>query len=261
MNKKFTDEEVVEAALCCTAKSCNTCPFTVLGVGFEKCVIKFSEYIANSTKNEPAPAATNINSNDKTLQIDDRTLLRIYQEELHNISDTITKTDYGADYILGSIRTTLYIIEKLKGGDSDTYDIIFRLNGKLPAEIFLALQNNLKCMLIHLRLNCSIGSQRYAKLIAYLKSDAKICGQADLIALGLSFDDEIDYRKLNFIQEMILIKQKYIKSPLNYVGGKYKLLPQILPLFPKNIDTCIGLFGGGFNVGINVPAKEIIYNE
>ena len=32
---------------------------------------------------------------------------------------------------------------------------------------------------------------------------------------------------------MILIKQEYIKSPLNYVGGKYKLLPQILPLFPK----------------------------
>lgn len=150
---------------------------------------------------------------------------------------------------------------KLNISDSDTYDIIFRLNGKLPAEIFLALQNNLKCMLIHLRLNCSIGSQRYAKLIAYLKSDAKICGQADLIALGLSFDDEIDYRKLNFIQEMILIKQKYIKSPLNYVGGKYKLLPQILPLFPKNIDTFIDLFGGGFNVGINVPAKEVVYND
>lgn len=60
---------------------------------------------------------------------------------------------------------------------------------------------------------------------------------------------------------MILIKQEYIKSPLNYVGGKYKLLPQILPLFPKNIDTCIDLFGGGFNVGINVPAKEVIYND
>ena len=48
MNKKFTDEEVVEAALCCTAKSCNTCPFTVLGVGFEKCVIKslnFEDFI------------------------------------------------------------------------------------------------------------------------------------------------------------------------------------------------------------------------
>lgn len=60
---------------------------------------------------------------------------------------------------------------------------------------------------------------------------------------------------------MIPIKQKYIKSPLNYVGGKYKLLPQILPLFPKNIDAFIDLFGGGFNVGINASAKEVIYND
>lgn len=60
---------------------------------------------------------------------------------------------------------------------------------------------------------------------------------------------------------MIPIKQKYIKSPLNYVGGKYKLLQQILPLFPKNIDTFIDLFGGGFNVGINASAKEVIYND
>lgn len=55
MSRKFTDEEVVEAALCCTAKSCDTCPFIVLGAGFENCIIKFSEYIANNTKNEPAP--------------------------------------------------------------------------------------------------------------------------------------------------------------------------------------------------------------
>lgn len=60
---------------------------------------------------------------------------------------------------------------------------------------------------------------------------------------------------------MIPIKQKIYKSPLNYVGGKYKLLPQILPLFPKNIDAFIDLFGGGFNVGINASAKEVIYND
>lgn len=52
-----------------------------------------------------------------------------------------------------------------------------------------------------------------------------------------------------------------IKSPLNYVGGKYKLLPQILPLFPKEIDTFYDLFGGGFNVGINVDAKKHVYND
>ena len=56
-------------------------------------------------------------------------------------------------------------------------------------------------------------------------------------------------------------KEELIKSPLNYVGGKYKLLPQILPLFPDNIDMFIDLFGGGFNVGINVKANKIIYND
>lgn len=53
----------------------------------------------------------------------------------------------------------------------------------------------------------------------------------------------------------------YIKSPLNFTGGKYKLLPQILPLFPENIHTFIDLFGGGFNVGINVNADKIVYND
>jgi adenine-specific DNA-methyltransferase len=53
----------------------------------------------------------------------------------------------------------------------------------------------------------------------------------------------------------------YIKSPLNYIGGKFKLLPQIIPQFPPNIDTFIDLFSGGGNVGINVAAKKIIFND
>ena len=53
----------------------------------------------------------------------------------------------------------------------------------------------------------------------------------------------------------------YIQSPLNYTGGKYKLLPQIFPLFPKDINIFVDLFGGGFNVGANIEAKTIVYNE
>lgn len=52
--------------------------------------------------------------------------------------------------------------------------------------------------------------------------------------------------------------EKYIKCPLNYVGGKTKLLPQILPLFPTNIDTFIDLFCGGANVAVNVKANKIV---
>ena len=57
------------------------------------------------------------------------------------------------------------------------------------------------------------------------------------------------------------MKERYIKSPLNYVGGKYKLLPQIIPLFPNDIRVFVDLFGGGFNVGINVDSKYTIYND
>ena len=52
-----------------------------------------------------------------------------------------------------------------------------------------------------------------------------------------------------------------IQSPLNYTGGKYKLLPQILPLFPKDIDVFVDLFCGGCNVGVNVDCNRVIYND
>lgn len=48
---------------------------------------------------------------------------------------------------------------------------------------------------------------------------------------------------------------------MNYIGGKYKLLPQILPLLPKEINTFVDLFCGGCNVGINVNAGKIIFND
>lgn len=53
----------------------------------------------------------------------------------------------------------------------------------------------------------------------------------------------------------------FVQSPLNYTGGKYKLLKQIIPLFPNNIDTFVDLFGGGCNVGANIKANTIVYNE
>lgn len=55
--------------------------------------------------------------------------------------------------------------------------------------------------------------------------------------------------------------KKNIKSPLNYTGGKGKLLPQIIPLFPSKIETFVDLFCGGCNVGINVTATKKIFND
>ncbi len=52
-----------------------------------------------------------------------------------------------------------------------------------------------------------------------------------------------------------------IQSPLNYTGGKYRLLPQILPHFPEHMDCFVDLFCGGCNVGINVPCRHVLFND
>ncbi|MDD5959044.1 MAG: Dam family site-specific DNA-(adenine-N6)-methyltransferase [Methanobrevibacter wolinii] len=56
-------------------------------------------------------------------------------------------------------------------------------------------------------------------------------------------------------------KRKFLKSPFNYIGGKYKILPQLYENFPLKVNTFVDLFGGGFNVGINSNANKIIYND
>ena len=41
-------------------------------------------------------------------------------------------------------------------------------------------------------------------------------------------------------------EKELIQSPLNYTGGKYKLLPQLLPHFPQDINLFVDLFCGGW---------------
>ncbi|MCM3585015.1 Dam family site-specific DNA-(adenine-N6)-methyltransferase [Mesobacillus maritimus] len=65
-------------------------------------------------------------------------------------------------------------------------------------------------------------------------------------------------RKTGNIKKTVL-KNNYIKSAINYTGGKHKLLPQLHPLFPKDYENFIDIFSGGANVGINANPKEKIY--
>lgn len=56
-------------------------------------------------------------------------------------------------------------------------------------------------------------------------------------------------------------KKIFDKSPLNYIGNKYKLLPQIYTLFPKDINVFVDLFTGGGDVCSNVEAKYKYAND
>jgi DNA adenine methylase len=52
-----------------------------------------------------------------------------------------------------------------------------------------------------------------------------------------------------------------MRSPFFYVGDKYKLLPQITPLFPKEFKRIIEPFVGGGSVFLNTDAQEVLAND
>ena len=52
--------------------------------------------------------------------------------------------------------------------------------------------------------------------------------------------------------------EKFIRSPLNYTGNKFRILSQIIKYFPKKIKTFVDLFCGGATVGFNIDAQKVI---
>ena len=48
---------------------------------------------------------------------------------------------------------------------------------------------------------------------------------------------------------------------MNYIGNKYRLLPQMLEIFPAETDTFLDLFCGGLDVSVNVNARRIYAND
>ena len=68
------------------------------------------------------------------------------------------------------------------------------------------------------------------------------------------------FEYLFFIEKKSEDKVTYY-SPLNYMGGKSEMIDFFRKYMPNNYNRFIDLFAGGFNVGINFNAKELIYND
>ena len=57
------------------------------------------------------------------------------------------------------------------------------------------------------------------------------------------------------------MNSKFIRSPFFYVGDKYKLMPQLSELFPKNISYYLEPFVGGGSSFLNTKAKYYLLND
>ena len=55
-------------------------------------------------------------------------------------------------------------------------------------------------------------------------------------------------------------KKMNIACPFNYIGGKFKLLEQLQPLFDEK-EVFLDLFSGGGNVGINSSSSKVVFND
>lgn len=84
---------------------------------------------------------------------------------------------------------------------------------------------------------------------------------------------EIPYKKYkNFkcregeghVEYLFYIEKKSVanfESPLNYTGSKAKMLPLIKSYLPDDLSVFVDVFGGGFNVGCNISAELVVYND
>lgn len=52
-----------------------------------------------------------------------------------------------------------------------------------------------------------------------------------------------------------------VKSPLNYIGNKSRQMPQLLQIFPSQINNFIDLFTGGGDVAANITADAVYAND
>lgn len=109
------------------------------------------------------------------------------------------------------------------------------------------------------RSNAKISDEDIMRILLK-KGDVKIFAE-DYKAFSTGKSDIKENQERLFLCTCYETKKEVIPSALNYIGGKYKLLPQILPLFPKDVDIAVDLFCGGCNVGINLNCSKVQFND
>lgn len=86
--------------------------------------------------------------------------------------------------------------------------------------------------------------------------------ESDYKSFSTGKSDIKDNKERLFLCEVFHEEKKKlnISCPFNYIGGKFKLLDQMQPLFSES-EVFLDLFSGGGNVGINSSSSKVIFND
>jgi len=105
---------------------------------------------------------------------------------------------------------------------------------------------------------------------SFIEASMKRYGKAETyICKKLSYRKYTNFKskeKNDHFEYLFFVERKkeneiVYESPLNYIGSKAKMAAFIKMNAPNKFNSFVDAFGGGFNVGININANRIIYND
>lgn len=264
-SKKINEREralLITSLLYAMDKIANTC-------GHYDAYRKNAEFIKNLELAVPKPSLTNSNNVCYNLSAND--LVRNIEVDLVYIDPPYNSRQYCDAY---------HILENVARWEKpDVFGVARKMDRKAlksdycttkATAAFEDLINNIKAKYIILsynnmaekgndRSNAKIEDEDIMRILSAKGKVEVFSSNYKAFTTGKSNISENQERL--FVCKCFHEKKELIQSPLNYMGGKFKLLTQLLPLFPKDITTFIDLFSGGCNVGINVDCSKVIFND
>lgn len=133
MDKRFTDEDIINVAKCCRVGNCKSCPLE----NDEKCATNFLNCIIEYMENKPATMATDTSSEASVkedanlIHTNDSIKEQIYQAygtvdeacgdiiEIYEVMSERERRAFALGGAYGKIYTTRDMLRKLKGSDSN----------------------------------------------------------------------------------------------------------------------------------------------
>lgn len=101
-----------------------------------------------------------------------------------------------------------------------------------------------------------------ASLKRYGKPDTYICKKISYRKYtNFKSREKNDHFEYLFFVERKEKNEVVYESPLNYIGSKAKMVSHIKENASDKLNSFVDAFGGGFNVGININADRIVYND
>lgn len=208
---------------------------------------------------------TNLFGNNTVYNIDSNELLRQISGDILYIDPPYTITDYSAAYhLLESISKYDYpTIGGITGRRKETCNKSKYTRKDFAYKNFedLFRQANFKYILV------SYSTQGLLTVDELKKLAERFAVNNTVKVYEFPFKEYKNVKsskKGDDLHEVIIYFEKdceIVKSPLNYTGSKYAIFDEILKVMPKHISSFVDIMGGAFNVGVNMVADRVIYNE